>query len=93
MNYTTLPDRLLKQLETLEEDDLNLVSTLVEFLQYKKSIHPQIQAETDLESPTYSQIWSQWFEEVAGLEISLTEPSSEYEEGLLDKYRQQGLTL
>ncbi|WP_199246767.1 hypothetical protein [[Phormidium] sp. ETS-05] len=93
MNYTTLPDRLLKQLETLEQDDLNLVAALVEFLQYKKSIQPPIQAKTDLEYPTYSQIWSQWFEEVDGLEISLTEPSSEYEEGLLDKYRQQGLKL
>jgi hypothetical protein len=37
--------------------------------------------------------WEQWFREVEALELSLAEPVSEYEEGLLAKYRQQGLEL
>jgi hypothetical protein len=94
-------DRLLQQLEILTPEEVDLVIAFVEFLHYRKSIQQSIQppiqsqsqAKKDAEPTVLSQFWEQWFAEVDCLKVSLTEPSSEYEEGLLAKYRQQGLDL
>jgi hypothetical protein len=37
--------------------------------------------------------WQQWFDEVDRLEMIPHEPVNEYQEAILDKYRQQGLDL
>ena len=37
--------------------------------------------------------WARWFEAADGLEITPTPPTSEYQQRLLSKYRQQGLNL
>jgi hypothetical protein len=90
-------DKLLQQLIVLTTEEIDLVIDFVEFLQYKKGIQQgiqsQSQAKKDSEPMALSKFWEQWFAEVDRLEVSLTEPSSEYEEGLLAKYRQQGLDL
>jgi hypothetical protein len=94
-------DRLLQQLEALTHEEIDLVIAFVGFLHHRKSIQQSIQppiqsqsqAKKDAEPTALSQFWKQWFAEVEQLEVSLTEPSSEYEESLLAKYRQQGLEL
>lgn len=37
--------------------------------------------------------WAKWFEEVDRLEVTTTQPANEYQQLLLNKYRQQGLEL
>jgi len=37
--------------------------------------------------------WSQWFESVDNLEITTYQSPADYQQLLLDKYRQQGLSL
>ncbi|MEG4997126.1 hypothetical protein [Microcoleus sp. B4-D4] len=37
--------------------------------------------------------WAKWFEEVDRLEVMTNQPKSEYQQLLLNKYRQQGLEL
>ncbi len=90
-------DKLLQQLEILTPEEIDLVIDFVDFLQYKKNvrqgIQPQNQVKNDLEPIALSKFWEKWFAEVDRLEISLIQPSSEYEKGLLAKYRQQGLEL
>jgi hypothetical protein len=40
-----------------------------------------------------AEAWAQWFEATDGLELLPTPRTSEYQQRLLDKYRQQGLSL
>jgi hypothetical protein len=40
-----------------------------------------------------SKAWARWFEATDGLEITPTTPTSDYQQRLLSKYRQQGLKL
>ena len=90
-------DKLLQQLEVLTIEEIDQVIAFVGFLHYKKSIQQSIQlpiqspsqTQKDAEPIALSKFWEQWFAEVDYLEVALTEPSSEYEEGLLAKYRQQ----
>ena len=97
MSMIQKTDGLLQQLEILTTDEIDLVIAFVEFLQYKKSVQPRDQVNHDFDSiaqsKPQSKVWEQWFAEVDRLEVSLTPASSEYEEGLLAKYKQQGLEL
>ena len=44
-------------------------------------------------SEQFLQAWLKWFEGVDQLQVNTTTPTSEYQELLLNKYRQQGLNL
>ena len=40
-----------------------------------------------------AEAWAKWFESVDRLEVTSNEPTREYQQLLLEKYRQQGLEL
>jgi hypothetical protein len=98
MNVMQQTNQLLRQLEGLTTTELDLVIDFVNFLQYQKLTKSQAQggqvaADSIAFRMDFVRFWEQWFMEVEALELSLAEPVSEYEEGLLAKYRQQGLEL
>ena len=74
----------------------SLVQEIIDFIDF--IVHNR-QTETDnslLESDL-SEAWARWFEAADGLEstpeTTPTAPTSEYQQRLLSKYRQQGLDL
>ena len=92
MNMMQQTNQLLQQIEGLTATEINLVIDFVNFLQYQKLTKSQSPISSAFEMD-FSQFWEQWFAEVQELELVLAEPVSEYEQGLLAKYRQQGLEL
>ena len=73
-----LPDSLLQEVD----DFIDFIARKHQF----KIINVESKNNTD-------EIWKKWFESVDCLEIKTTEPLSEYQKLLIDKYRQQGLNL
>ncbi len=64
------------------------MSDFIDFVIHKYQAKPDTQpAETIEES------WSQWFETVDHLDVIPSEAVSNYQQLLLEKYRQQGLEL
>ena len=85
----TIRDIAITKLQTLPEPLLEEINNFIDFIIHKHqpiTVNPQ--SETHL-----PEAWAQWFESVDGLEQKSTEPISEYQQHLLTKYRQQGLTL
>ena len=75
------------KLQQLPEPLLQEVINFIDFVVMKH----QHQLKTDDGSVSLSERWAQWFEAVDRLEIAPIEPVNDYQEGLLSKYRQQGL--
>lgn len=90
----------VSKLQQLPEPLLQAVSDFIDFivLNYQAHYKNGGQDSTHLvhlddEASTIGERWEKWFAEVDRLEISLIEPINDYQKGLLNKYRQQGLEL
>lgn len=70
-------------------------SLVQEIINFIDSITHNHQAETAAQSleGDFSDAWARWFEVTDGLETVPPESTSEYQQRLLSKYRQQGLDL
>jgi hypothetical protein len=85
----TIREIALAKLQKLPEPLLQEVSNFIDFIEMKHSLPSQNGDEVE----NISERWTRWFEGVDRLEISPVEPENDYQEGLLNKYRQQGLEL
>ncbi|MFE1747968.1 DUF2281 domain-containing protein [Coleofasciculus sp. H7-2] len=85
----TIRDTAIAKLQQLSEPLLQEVSDFIDFVIHKH------QAKTANSQPNEDtvEVWSRWFEAVDRLDVTTAEPTSEYQHFLLNKYRQQGLTL
>lgn len=85
----TIRETAIAKLQQLPEPLLQEINDFIDFIIHKHQ--PEIVdsgPEADL-----SKAWSQWSEAVDGMETAPTKPTSEYQQLLLNKYRQQGLDL
>jgi hypothetical protein len=73
-----LPDEILKE-----------VDSFIDFMILRHQLEVKSSNLFDDDVPK----WQQWFDEVDRLELIPHEPVNEYQEALLDKYRNQGLDL
>jgi hypothetical protein len=73
-----LPDEILKEVDS--------------FIDFMIARH-QLAVKSSNLSDDVAPKWQQWFDEVDRLEMIPHEPVNEYQEAILDKYRQQGLDL
>jgi histidyl-tRNA synthetase len=87
LNFEQVLD-LIKQLS--QSDKIRLSQELE-----KERLTPQSTQllETFVEEEDRAEAWGKWFEDVDLLKITPTKPVSEYQQLLLNKYRQQGLEL
>lgn len=85
----TIRDAAIAKLKQLSEPLLQEVSDFIDFVIHKH------QAEITDSQPneTLVDAWSQWFEVVDRLDVTPPDPASNYQQLLLNKYRQQGLDL
>ncbi len=77
------------KLQQLSEPLLQEVTDFIDFVMHKHQVKI---AESQPDEPLVEK-WSQWFEAVDSLEVSPPEAVSNYQQLLLNKYRQQGLEL
>jgi hypothetical protein len=74
----------------------SLVQEIIDFIDFITRNH-QAKTAIDLLEDDRSEVWTRWFEATDGLEIAPEStsiaPTSEYQQRLLGKYRQQGLNL
>ncbi|MGL4620737.1 MAG: DUF2281 domain-containing protein [Chroococcidiopsis sp.] len=85
----TIREIAIAKLQQLPESFLPEISNFIDFLMYKHQYRiadAKIPDDLDLS-------WAKWFEEVDRLEVVTNQPKSEYQQLLLNKYRQQGLEL
>lgn len=85
----TIREVTVAKLSQLPEPLLKEVNNFIDFMVMKH----QLELKNSDEPVSISDRWLRWFEAVDRLEISPIEPVNEYEQGLLRKYRQQGLEL
>lgn len=85
----TIRETTIAKLQQLPEPLLQEVNDFIDFITHK---HQYRTANGKSQSDT-AQAWALWFESVDCLEVTPIEPSSEYQQLLLNKYRQQGLEL
>ncbi len=85
----TIRDTTIAKLQQLPEPLLQEVSDFIDFVAHKH----QVEAANDERQHDLSEAWKKWFESVEELEVTPTEPTSEYQQLLINKYRQQGLEL
>ncbi|MBW4691795.1 MAG: hypothetical protein KME27_08490 [Lyngbya sp. HA4199-MV5] len=84
----TIRETAIAKLQQLPESLLQEVSDFIDLLVIEKSNIPINHPESER-----AKKWARWFESLEQVEIKPTEPISDYQEFLLDKYRQQGLEL
>ena len=82
-------ETLINKLQQLPDP---LLSRVDEFLNCLIS-QQQNQAVNVQFEDTLTARWKRWFESVDQLSISTHEPQTDYQQSLLEKYRQQGLEL
>lgn len=85
----TIRETAIAKLQQLSEPLLQEVTDFIDFVIHKHQVKI---ADTQPDEPLVEK-WSQWFEAVDSLEVSPPEPASNYQQLLLNKYRQQGLEL
>jgi hypothetical protein len=85
----TILEAAIAKLQQLPESVLPEVSDFIDFVMHK---HQSKIADGKLQDDI-TKAWAKWFDEVERLEVSTTEHNSEYQQLLLNKYRQQGLEL
>jgi hypothetical protein len=85
----SMRETALSKLQQLPEPLLQEVSDFIDFVVLKHQSDSQNRDQV----LSLSDLWARWFEEVDRLEIPPIEPVNDYQEGLLNKYRQQGLEL
>lgn len=85
----TIREVTIAKLQKLPEPLLQQVNDFIDFLTFKQGkISANSQPQEDV-----ARVWQRWFESVDYLEITPSDPISDYQQLLLDKYRQQGLEL
>lgn len=85
----TIRDDAIVKLQQLSEPLLQEVSDFIDFVIHKHQV-----AITDSQpDESLIEAWSQWFEAVDRLDITPLEPVNNYQQLLLNKYRQQSLDL
>jgi hypothetical protein len=85
----TIRDITIAKLQQLSEPLLQEVSDYMDFV-----INKHLAKSTDRQTDEkLVEAWLQWFDEVDHLDVTTAEPAHEYQHLLLNKYRQQGLTL
>lgn len=84
----SIRDIAIAKLQQLPESALPEVSDFIDFVMHK---HQSKIADRKTEDDI-AKTWAKWFEEVDRLEVRTTDPANEYQQLLLNKYRQQGLT-
>jgi hypothetical protein len=85
----TIRETAISKLNQLPEFLVQEVNDFIDFVAYK---HQSKVIESQPEAALV-ETWSQWFEAVDDLDVTLSELNSTYPELLLRKYRQQGLNL
>ena len=107
--FMTIRETTIAKLQQLSEPLLQEITDFVDFVIYKHQIQiVDIQTNTNLiikdelpllnankhpDSQTITEAWTQWFEAVEQLETFPSEPENNYQQLLINKYRQQGLDL
>ncbi|WP_292738086.1 DUF2281 domain-containing protein [Nostoc sp. JL31] len=79
----------IAKLQQLSEPLLQEVTDFIDFVIQKH----QVKNADSQPDETLVEKWSQWFEAVDSLDVSPSEPVSNYQQLLLNKFRQQGLEL
>jgi len=82
-------EAVVNKLQQLPDHLLSRVDEFVDFLIAQQ----QHQAVNVPSEETLTDRWTQWFEAVDQLSVSTHQPQNEYQQRLLEKYRQQGLEL
>ena len=85
----TIRETAIAKLQQLSEPLLQEVTDFIDFVIHKHQVKI---ADSEPDEPFVGK-WSQWFEAVDSLNVSPPEPVSNYQQLLLNKYRQQGLEL
>lgn len=85
----TLRDIAISKIQHLPE---SLIQQIIDFIDVITRHHHR-KTVIDALGGDRSQDWAQWFRATDDLEITPTAPTSEYQQRLLSKYRQQGLDL
>jgi hypothetical protein len=85
----TIREMTAAKLLQLPDGILREVDSFIDFMIMKH----QLEVKSGDFSADVTPKWQQWFDEVDRLEMIAHEPVNEYQEALLDKYRQQGLNL
>lgn len=88
-NSMTIRETAISKLHRLPEALVQEVSNFIDFLDHKYQVKT-VDTQTDGKR---IETWSQWFEAVDCLTVTPSEPMNDYQQLLLDKYRQQGLEL
>ena len=85
----TIRQTTIAKLQQLPESLLQEVSDFIDFVTHK---HQSIAGNNQPPNNT-AETWARWFAAGERLEVTPTQPTSEYQQLLLNKYRQQGLDL
>ncbi|WGV23814.1 DUF2281 domain-containing protein [Halotia branconii] len=85
----TIRETAIAKLQQLSEPLLQEVTDFIDFVMHKH----QVKTADSQPDELLVEKWSQWFEAVDSLEVSPPEAVSNYQQLLLNKYRQQGLEL
>ncbi len=85
----TIRETAIAKLQQLSEPLLQEVTDFIDFVIHKH----QVKIADSQPDEALVGKWLQWFEAVDSLEVSPPEPVSNYQQLLLNKYRQQGLEL
>jgi len=85
----TIRETAISKLQQLPEVLVQEVSDFIDLLDHKYRVKTfDTQPDGKL-----IEMWLQWFEGVDGLTVNSPEPINDYQQLLLEKYRQQGLEL
>lgn len=85
----TIREIAIAKLQELPESVLPEVSDFIDFVMYKH----QSQIVDAKNQEDITKAWVKWFDESERLEIITNEQKTEYQQLLVNKYRQQGLEL
>jgi len=85
----TIRETAIAKLQQLPESLVQEISDFIDFI----TRNHQAKTANPLLAGNRSEAWARWFEAADGLEIAPIVPTNEYQQRLLDKYRQQGLDL
>lgn len=82
-------DITIAKLQQISEPLLQEVNDFIDFVIHKH----QIEITNSQPDETLIKRWSQWFETVEHLDVTPSDSINNYQQLLLNKYRQQGLEL
>lgn len=85
----TIRETTIAKLQQLPESLLQEVNDFIDFVAHKH----QLEITNGKTQGDVAKAWESWFESVDHLEAISAEPTSNYQQILLNKYRQQGLEL